>query len=182
MLIVFGGLPGTGKSTIARLLAERLKAPYLRIDTIEQALRECGTLPQGVLTEGYAVAYRLAEDNLRVAGTVVADSVNPLAVTRNAWIAVASRVEVPVMEVEVTCSNAAEHRYRVESRTSDVPGLALPTWEAVQRRAYEPWDRPHVILDTATRTAQECVDHLLALLTVKPRATTGEGAQSCHVI
>ena len=34
MLIVLAGLPGTGKSTIARLLAVRLKATYLRIDTI----------------------------------------------------------------------------------------------------------------------------------------------------
>ncbi|MDB5403837.1 MAG: hypothetical protein JWQ55_5855, partial [Rhodopila sp.] len=64
MLIVFGGLPGTGKSTISRLLAQRLKATYVRIDTIEQALRECGTLPAGVVTEGYAVGCRVAEDSL----------------------------------------------------------------------------------------------------------------------
>ncbi|MCE5382318.1 AAA family ATPase, partial [Pectobacterium punjabense] len=38
MLIIFGGLPGTGKSTIARLLATRLNAVWLRIDTIEQLL------------------------------------------------------------------------------------------------------------------------------------------------
>ena len=175
MLIVFGGLPGAGKSTIARLLAERLKAPYLRIDTIEQALRACGTLPHGVVTEGYAVAYCVAEENLRVSGTVVADSVNPLAVTRDAWIAVASRAGVPVMEIEVVCSDAVEHRHRIESRTSDVPGLVLPTWESVQQRAYEAWDRPRVILDTATRTVQACVEHLLALLAVNPRGTAGVG-------
>ena len=39
MLIIFGGLPGSGKSTIARALALRLGAVYLRIDTIEQAIR-----------------------------------------------------------------------------------------------------------------------------------------------
>lgn len=38
MLLIFGGLPGTGKSTIARLLAARLGAVWLRIDSIEQAL------------------------------------------------------------------------------------------------------------------------------------------------
>ena len=39
MLVVFGGLPGTGKTTLARQVADRLGATYLRIDTIEQALR-----------------------------------------------------------------------------------------------------------------------------------------------
>ncbi|MFO7481079.1 AAA family ATPase, partial [Oceanibaculum nanhaiense] len=32
MLIVFGGLPGTGKTTLSRALADRLRAVYLRID------------------------------------------------------------------------------------------------------------------------------------------------------
>ncbi|CAM3662066.1 AAA family ATPase [Legionella longbeachae] len=34
MLVIFGGLPGTGKSSIARELAKHLKAVYLRIDTV----------------------------------------------------------------------------------------------------------------------------------------------------
>ena len=123
MLIVFGGLPGTGKSTIARRLAAQAAATYLRIDTIEQALHACDTLPDGVVTEGYAVAYAIAEDNLRNGRTVVAASVNPLGVTRDAWMAVARRAAVPVTEVECICSDVAEHRRRVETRTSDIAGL-----------------------------------------------------------
>ena len=38
MLYIFGGLPGTGKTTLARYLAHHQRAVYLRIDTIEQAL------------------------------------------------------------------------------------------------------------------------------------------------
>lgn len=38
MLIIFSGLTGSGKSTIAQALAKQLSAFYLRIDTIEQAI------------------------------------------------------------------------------------------------------------------------------------------------
>ncbi len=85
MLIVFAGLPGVGKTTVAREVARRLGAMYLRVDTIEQALRAGGTLPAGVVAEGYAVAYRVAADNLALGHVVVADLVNPLALTRDTW-------------------------------------------------------------------------------------------------
>ena len=42
ILIIFGGLPGTGKTTIAQQLARELAGVYLRIDSMEQAIRDCG--------------------------------------------------------------------------------------------------------------------------------------------
>jgi predicted kinase len=56
MLIVFGGLPGTGKTTVARALAQRLKAVHIRVDTIEQAVRSCDVLKADVGPAGYAAA------------------------------------------------------------------------------------------------------------------------------
>jgi chloramphenicol 3-O-phosphotransferase len=77
-LIVLGGLPGTGKSTIARALLARLPAAYLRIDTLEQAL---AALHPGeeVGAAGYLLAYELARSNLALGMPVLADCVNPVA-------------------------------------------------------------------------------------------------------
>ena len=112
MLYIFGGLPGTGKSTLAAALARRCNAVYIRIDTIEQAMRNSGLVFDG--PAGYIVGYGLALDNLRLGRSVVADSVNPLNVTRQAWRDVAAQAQMPFVEIEIICTDLQEHRARVE--------------------------------------------------------------------
>jgi predicted kinase len=155
MLIIFGGLPGTGKTTLARMLAGRLRATYLRIDSIEQAFRDSKIFTDSVEDAGYRVGYAVAEDNLLLGYTVVADSVNPEQITRDAWRAVATRARAKAVEIEVVCSDVAEHRRRVESRQSDIVGLSLPSWRAVSTREYEPWSRAHIVIDTAHQNLEQ---------------------------
>ncbi|MGB9305111.1 MAG: AAA family ATPase [Mycobacterium sp.] len=52
-LIVLAGPPGTGKSAVAAPLAKRLRAAYLRIDTIEQSLLNSGELSAAPYAVGY---------------------------------------------------------------------------------------------------------------------------------
>ncbi len=165
MLIAFGGLPGTGKSTIAALVANRLAATTLRIDTIEQAIREAR--PGAIGPEGYLVAYALAESNLRLGRTVVTDAVNPLPVTRAAFRDVAARSGCALLEVECVCSDTAEHRRRVETRIAEVSGLRLPSWEDVLGRDYRPWPEPHFIFDTAILSATAVADQICALVVAR---------------
>lgn len=146
-MYIFGGLPGSGKSTLSRYLALAQRAVYLRIDTVEQAIRDGGGRIHG--PEGFMVAYAFAADNLRLGPSVVADSVNPLAITRAAWRSVAAEAGAPFVEIEVICPDAAEHRRRVETRTADIAGFELPTWANVIGREYEPWDTARVFVDTA---------------------------------
>ena len=87
MLFVFSGLPGVGKSTLAKRFVKDISATYLRIDTIEQAIRDiCKIDVQG---EGYRISYRIAEDNLKNGNNVVVDCVNPWKLTRSEWNLVA---------------------------------------------------------------------------------------------
>lgn len=156
-LVVLAGLPGTGKTTLGRALAARLGAVHLRIDTIEQALGG-----GDIADLGYRVAYAVAEDNLRLGLTVIADSVNPIELTRAAWRAVAGRAGAEVVEIEVVCRDSDEHRQRVETRIADIAGHRLPDWRDVVEREYEPWGRPRI--DTAGRTVESCLAELLIVV------------------
>jgi predicted kinase len=164
VLIVFGGLSAAGKTTIARELARQIGAMHLRIDSIEQALRDSGAVPEPFNDVGYRIGYAIAEDNLRIGRTVVADSVNPLACTRDAWVEVAKRARVNAVEIEVKCSDLNEHRRRVQTRSSDISGLRLPTWEEVLARECQPWNREHLVIDTADCTVDKSVRVLRGML------------------
>ena len=163
MLVVFGGLPGTGKTTIASAVAERCRATYLRIDTIETALWSTN-VADDVGPAGYVIAYALAEANLKLGQTVVADSVNPVTATRTAWRAAAAAAAAPILEVEIVCSDAAEHRRRVENRSADIPGLVPPTWADVVARDYEPWLEPRLVIDTARLQPGEAMATIMAAI------------------
>ena len=128
-----------GKTAIAAELARHIGALHLRIDSIEHAIRASGVVGESIDDVGYRVAYAVAHDSLRIGRTVIGDSVNPFRLTRDAWVAVAARAHVTAIEIEVQCSDVREHRRRVESRTTDVPGLKLATWNEVVNREYHPW-------------------------------------------
>jgi predicted kinase len=144
---------------LARELARHRHAAYLRLDTIEHGLSElCGVNVQG---EGYRLSYRIAADNLLAGNDVVADCCNPWELTRAEWEGVACGPSARFENIEIVCSEPSEHRRRVESRESDIPGFKLPDWENVQARQYEAWTRPVIRIETAGRAEADCLDELL---------------------
>ena len=162
-LIIFSGLPGSGKSTLAAQLASALHATYLRIDTVEQGLRDvCGI--SEIDGSGYELSHRIAAENLRLGNTVIADSVNPWELTRKAWNKVAEDIGASFINFEVTCSNQNEHQKRIETRKASVPGLKPPTWQDVLQREYHPWTTQRLQVDTAGKSEKACLDELLLAL------------------
>ena len=164
MLIAFAGLPGTGKTTLSRRLAATIGAVYLRVDAIEQAIRQSGIAATEVGPAGYVVAQALAGSNLELGQTIVVDCVNPVHASRQAWRDIARRAGTPLIEIEILCSDRDQHRRRVEARAADLPGHVLPTWDEVMRHRYEPWIEPHATLDTASIDPDEAMSRIRAII------------------
>ncbi|MDI1461253.1 ATP-binding protein [Catellatospora sp. KI3] len=161
MLIVFGGLPGVGKTSLSRPVARQLGAVWLRIDALEAAMWRVGLPHDGpVGLAAYAVAHAAAAGQLSLGGTVVVDAVNPVEEARQGWRDLAVRHDVPLRLVEVVCSDPVEHRRRIEQRPPEPDQPQVPTWDDVTGLRHDPWTGPRLTVDTAAG-ADRCLAEVL---------------------
>jgi predicted kinase len=177
-LVEFGGLPGTGKSTLARQLAGRTSAVWLRIDEIEGAMRRNGLTPRQTGIAAYSVAHDLAASHLRRGMMVIADAVNPVAEAREGWRQLAAEAGAHHVVIETICCDLVEHQRRIASRISDLPGWTYPEWEQVRESAHEYQSRAdaRLVLDT-TRPIADCaleIDRVLGIGTPTASSALGQ--------
>jgi predicted kinase len=152
-LIVFAGLPGVGKSTLAARVARALPAAVLPVDPVDRALAAAlpGDPAFAAGVTAYAIVAALAEHQLRIGLPVIVDAVNPVAAARRQWVEIADRTGALLRIVEVLCGDVDEHRRRVEERTAADPAGGWPSWEVTLRRRaeYEPYIGRRVVVDTS---------------------------------
>lgn len=165
MLYVFAGLPGSGKSTIAKKLADKIGAVYLRVDSIETAIKNSMIKFDGeIIDAGYRALWEVAKDNLQMNNIVVADSVNPIKITRDEFTKCAQESNSKIINIEVRCSNKIQHQYRVENREIGIKNLKPPTWKDVIDRDYQEFKDDVIKVDTANKTEEESFKELCDLL------------------
>lgn len=138
LLLVLAGRPGTGKTTLGKLLTAELEAAYLRSDAmVTPLLRRLTEDPAEGARAAYEIAHEVAADNLRVGRSVVFDGVNATHQRRAAWVPVAMREGAYLLMVETTLSDPAEHRRRVDKRRGEPEGHLCPSWDSIQTSPYD---------------------------------------------
>lgn len=171
-LVMMSGLPGSGKSTLSKLLAERTGAKLLRIDVFEQDLRNQHGADFEVGTRGYRQGYTLAMQALREGRNVIADAVNAVDAARQGWRDVAAATDAEIVEIEILCSDTEEVRARLQTRDTGIEGLAPVPLSAVSTRPWEPNPNRQGVIDTSDKSITSCVD-ALEQLAFGPRLTGG---------
>lgn len=163
LFITLAGLPGTGKTTLARLLAKKLSLVYLRLDCIEVPFYRYNAT-SGSKGEGYDAIVNLARENLNLGLGVIVDTVNPLHLTRKSFRDLAKETNANFLQFELKTNNLLLHKKRIEQRKADIVGHNLPTWNKVLNVEYEEWDgsvdglATVIFTDNGEKAFSECLD------------------------
>jgi len=150
-MIIFSGLPGTGKSMLAEALGKYLSIPVFAKDWLEASLLRSGlaSTENQLGWVGYDLLTVLAERQLMLGQSVILDSVASTETIRNTWRKLANQYHADWRIIECICSEEALHRSRLEIRTRNIPGWHELTWSDIQKvkQYYAKWYEERLKLD-----------------------------------
>ena len=152
-LIVFSGLPGTGKSSLAEELGRSLAIPVFSKDWLEATLLRSELIasnPEKPLgSAGYELLTTLAERQLIFGQSAILDSVAGTQSIRAAWQNLAENYDARWIVIECICSDESLHRIQLSKRVRSIPGWHELTWEDVEKVKgyFTPWTGERLIVD-----------------------------------
>lgn len=138
-LVIFSGLPGVGKSTLATRLARELRRPLLCIDDV------IGEVPENVGVEFWdskvAILLNLVETQLKLGLDVIADSVF-MNMDRYHAQASARKYDARFLPIYVFVSDENAWKERVTTRYNELNIPEAVTWENIQhqRQRFRAWE------------------------------------------
>jgi predicted kinase len=141
VLVLISGMPGTGKTALARGLVQALRIPVFAKDRIQSALRTRGLAGRATV-DGYHLMFDLADEQLGLGLGVVLDAVFPLVEFRLVARDIARRHRACFRPIYCYCSDESVWRERLGGRRQAVPYWTPVGWAEVERlrEIYEPWE------------------------------------------
>ena len=152
-MIVFSGLPGTGKSSLAESIGRQLGIPVFAKDWLEASLILSGLGSKDDLKQlgfaGYELLTVLAERQFMLNQSVILDSVASTQNSRIKWQQLAEQYGVERLVIECICSDEGVHRARLKERQRNIPGWHELEWADIEKvkQYYPPWEEEHLVLD-----------------------------------
>jgi len=143
------GYPGTGKSTIARLLAAALHAPLIDRDIIRKvAVDVFGNLPR-VGEFSYELMFALTREQLGLGLSVVVDTPLTYRTTFEQAQELAQTFHTPLLVVHCQFPPEVQKR-RLEGRKGKVSKFQITSWEEWEqwKARFEEFDDQGCIIDT----------------------------------
>jgi predicted kinase len=152
MIVVCYGLPGTGKTTVARQVAERLNCPLLSTDTIRKKLLTKATYTIEERNLVYRAIFCMVEFAVEHLEHVVLDGTFNMHGRRVEAHQLAAELGLPIVFVECVCDEPTA-LHRIQTRTHTDSEATVDTYR-VLKAGWEDNAFAHIKIDTARPVAE----------------------------
>ena len=162
-LVMFSGLAGTGKSTLAHAIARELKMPVVSFDYfIDHALpRHMLTDPGNWTTQDlFEMMNKLAGQQLSLGISVILDAVYFSQAARDAVRAVANEYHARHRVIHTLCSDKEMWRERVIARANHASLNETPAqWDSIMAEIdqFHPWNQSEALFVDALHPVEKNV-------------------------
>lgn len=171
-LILFSGLPGTGKSTLATRLARELQLPLLCIDDVIGDVPENAGIP--FWDSRVAILLDVVKTQLEVGLSVIVDSVF-MNMDRHHAQELARQYNVRFLPVYVFLSDETIWKERVTARYNELNHKDVATWDRIQhqRQRFRAWEPDTALFIDSLNSVDQNYETILKFatnenVTVKP--------------
>ncbi|MEM3422670.1 MAG: AAA family ATPase [Candidatus Bilamarchaeaceae archaeon] len=158
MIFVLCGLPGTGKSTLARALATKLKCVHISTDNVRLEFLKRRTYSQKEKFFVYDKMLEKAENQLKKEKNVILDGTFYLKSLREKVKTLGEKNRTFVILIECTLSEK-EVRKRLFNRKADESEADFEIYKKVKRE-FEPIKERHLIVDCSKPIKKQISDVL----------------------
>ncbi len=161
LLVMVVGLPGTGKSTFARILAQQIDAHHLNSDMIRHDLGLQGHYDPDAKAKVYQQLRNETERLLKNENKVIVDATLYLRQLREPYLKLGERLQKKVYWIEMQADEQT-----IKSRVEKKRRYSEADFAVYQKikKAYEPLNEKHLVLVTDEMDAAEMLSKALHFL------------------
>lgn len=162
--ILFSGLPGTGKSTLANRLARELRFPLLCIDDVIGEVPENAGIP--FWDSKVTILLNLIETQLKIGLSLIAASVF-MNTDRNHAQELARKYNARFLPIYVFISDDKVWEERVTTRYNELKDKDVATWERIQhqRERFREWEPDTALFIDSLHPVDENFQRVLDFVT-----------------
>lgn len=163
-LVIFSGLPGTGKSTLANRIARELRWPLLRIDDVVFEVPE--NAGNDFWDTQVEIVLTLTEAQLELGLDVIVDAVF-MNMDRQHAQALARNYQARFRPIHTFVSDDEIWAARVTKRYADLNNPEVATWERLQdqRHRFRVWEPNTALFVDGVQPVEENYEKVLKFVT-----------------
>ena len=158
MLIVICGLPGTGKTTIAKALSQQVGAALFRTDAIRKEMMRENTYTEREKNSVYESMFAAADEKLRNGEDCVLDGTFYKKSLINEARIVAEKNGSRFHLIECVL-HEKDVKERISKRKKDESDADFSVYHTV-KKSFEPITEKHIVVDTS-KGIKDCTDKVL---------------------